>query len=294
MTPRMSTGAKIIDGKALAGRVRAVLKGHVEDFQKKRGTTPHLVVVLASDDPASAVYVRNKGKACHEVGIRSTEHRLDPNTSAKELLELVDRLNRDDDVDGILVQLPLPKQHDEKKVLHAIDPRKDVDGFHPVNAGMLARGDESGLVACTPQGCIRLIEEAGTGFEGKRALVIGRSNIVGRPMAELLLNRSATVSIAHSKTRELPDRVREADILIAAIGRLEMVKGSWIKPGATVIDVGMNKNAEGKLRGDVAFHAAREVAGAITPVPGGVGPMTIAYLLENTMKAAVTRRGASS
>jgi methylenetetrahydrofolate dehydrogenase (NADP+)/methenyltetrahydrofolate cyclohydrolase len=292
MTRAMSGGAKIIDGKALAGRVRTALKDRVQAFEKARGTTPHLVVVLASEDPASAVYVRNKGKACEEVGIRSTQHKLAPTTSAKDLLDLIDKLNRDEDVDGILIQLPLPKQHDEKRVLRAIDPRKDVDGFHPVNAGMLARGDESGLVACTPQGCIRLIEEAGTSIEGKRALVIGRSNIVGRPMAELLLNRSATVSIAHSRTKELPERVRESDILIAAIGKLEMVKGSWIKPGATVIDVGMNKNAEGKLKGDVAFHAAREIAGAITPVPGGVGPMTIAYLLENTMKAAITRRGA--
>jgi len=276
----------LIDGKALAARIRAALKTDVAALAYR----PHLVVVLASEDPASAVYVRNKGKAAEEVGIESTQHTLPPATSRQELLDLIANLNADPNVDGILVQLPLPKQHDQAEVISAIDPRKDVDGFHPANAGRLARGDESGLISCTPLGVIKLLEDSGATISGARAVVLGRSNIVGRPVAELLTNRSATVTICHSKTRDLPAVVREAEILVAAIGKTEFVRGGWIRPGATVIDVGINKRPDGKLAGDVSFHAAREVARAITPVPGGVGPMTIACLLQNTVKAAAARR----
>lgn len=284
--------AQIIDGKATAKAVRAEIRTEVEALEKKIGVTPHLAVVLASDDPASAVYVRNKGKAAADAGIRSTQHTLPADTEPQALLDLVAQLNADDDIDGILVQLPLPKQHDEETVIRSIDPSKDVDGLHPVNAGKLSRGDENCLVPCTPQGCIRLIEEAGTDLKGKRAVVIGRSRLVGRPVADLLLNRHATVTVCHSRTQTLEDRVREADVVVAAIGREEFVKGAWIKPGATVIDVGINRNAAGKLVGDVAFHAAAERARAITPVPGGVGPMTIAFLLKNTLIAAERRRSA--
>ncbi len=280
--------AHIIDGKALAAKLRAELKATIDQL---KGPRPRLVVILASDDPASAVYVRNKGKAAEEIGVRATEERLDPSTSAAALLARIAELNADPDVDGILVQLPLPRQHDAQAVIRAIAPEKDVDGFHPINAGRLARGDEGGLVSCTPKGVIRMLEESHTQIEGRRAVVLGRSNIVGRPMAELLLNRSATVTICHSKTRDLPAVIREAEILIAAIGKADFVKGSWIRPGATVIDVGMNKRPDGKLTGDVAFLPALEKARAITPVPGGVGPMTIACLLENTVRAAQLRRG---
>ena len=247
--------------------------------------------MLASDDPASAIYVRNKGRAADKIGIRSTQHLLDPSTPRDALIDLVDRLNADDDVDGILVQLPLPDQHDERQILSMIDPAKDVDGFHPLTAGALARGDENVLLPCTPHGVIKLIEEAGTSIEGKRAVVLGRSSLVGRPVAEMLLNRNATVTICHSRTRNLPDVIRSAEILVTAVGRSEMVKGSWIRPGATVIDVGTNRCEDGKLRGDVAFHPALERAGAITPVPGGVGPMTITCLMINTYEAARRRRG---
>jgi len=281
---------QLIDGKAIAKKVRGEIAAEVKALEAKIGTTPHLVVVLASEDPASAVYVRMKGKAAAEVGIRSTQHDLSPDTSKEDLLALVKQLNEDDDVDGILVQLPLPDQHDTEEVIRSIDPTKDVDGLHPLNAGKLSRGDEKCLIPCTPRGCIRLIEESGCEIKGKRAIVLGRSRLVGRPVADLLLNRHATVTVCHSRTQDLPGRVRESDIVIAAIGREEMVKGSWIKPGATVIDVGINRNAAGKLVGDVTFHAARERARAITPVPGGVGPMTIAYLLENTVAAAERRR----
>jgi methylenetetrahydrofolate dehydrogenase (NADP+) / methenyltetrahydrofolate cyclohydrolase len=281
--------ARIIDGKAIAAKIRSDLKSKVGTYAAQSGRTPHLVVVLANDDPASAIYVRNKGKAAEEVGIRSSQHTLDPKTSKDALLELIARLNTDPDIDGILVQLPLPKQHETFSVLMAIDPSKDVDGFHPVNAGRLARGDEGGLLPCTPAGCVRLIEESGTKIAGKRAVVVGRSSIVGRPMSELLLNRHATVTVCHSKTNDLPEVIAEAELLIAAIGKPEMIKGAWVRPGATVIDVGVNKKPDGKLTGDVAFFSARERAGAITPVPGGVGPMTIALLLENTLRAATER-----
>lgn len=286
----MPTGQRI-DGKAIAQKVRHEIKDEVTTLSQRIGTTPHLVVVLASDDPASAIYVRNKAKACAEVGIRSTQHNLPADASPETVLDLVKQLNEDPDVDGILVQLPLPKQHDEERVIRSIDPDKDVDGLHPLNAGKLSRGDENCLIPCTPKGCIRLIEEAGVEIKGKRAVVLGRSRLVGRPVADLLINRHATVTVCHSRTQDLPARVREADIVVAAIGKAEFVLGSWIKPGATVIDVGINRNEAGKLVGDVAFHAAQEKAGAITPVPGGVGPMTIAYLLKNTLIAAERRRG---
>jgi methylenetetrahydrofolate dehydrogenase (NADP+) / methenyltetrahydrofolate cyclohydrolase len=286
--------AQIIDGQAIAAKVRAEVKTKVDALAKKIGTTPHLVVVLASDDPASAVYVKNKGKAAAEVGIRSTQHTLASSTSAKALFELIAKLNADDDVDGILIQLPLPKQHDVDKLIASLDPNKDVDGLHPVNAGKLSRGDESGLIPCTPKGCIRLIVESFPGvadpFSGKHAVVLGRSRLVGRPIADLLLNRNCTVTTCHSKTKDLPDQVSRADLLIAAIGKEELVKGAWVKFGSTVIDVGINRNAAGKLCGDVAFVPASEHARAITPVPKGVGPMTIACLLENTLIAAERRR----
>ncbi|MBI4820681.1 MAG: bifunctional 5,10-methylenetetrahydrofolate dehydrogenase/5,10-methenyltetrahydrofolate cyclohydrolase [Deltaproteobacteria bacterium] len=283
--------AQILDGKALAERRRAVLK---DKLREARGRPPHLVVVLASEDPASAIYVRNKKKAAEDVGIRSTVFNLPPTTPKDELLLLVAKLNADDDVDGVLVQLPIPKQHDELAVINSIRPDKDVDGFHPLNAGKLARGDESGLVPCTPLGVLQLIAEAGVNVRGKRAVVLGRSKIVGRPTAELLLNRDATVTVCHSKTAHLDEVVREAEVLVAAIGKAHFVKGSWVRPGAVVIDVGTNRLPNGKLTGDVAFHAAVERAGAITPVPGGVGPMTITNLLENTTRAAELRRGGKS
>ncbi|MFO0726119.1 MAG: bifunctional methylenetetrahydrofolate dehydrogenase/methenyltetrahydrofolate cyclohydrolase FolD [Myxococcota bacterium] len=283
--------ALVIDGKAVAANLRASLKSELDALAAKHQLRPRLVVILASDDPASAVYVRNKGKAAAEIGLTASEERLPSDTPKEKLLARIAELNADPSVDGILVQLPLPKQHDAAEVIRAIAPEKDVDGFHPINAGRLARGDEGGLVSCTPKGVIKLLESAKTPIEGRRAVVLGRSNIVGRPMAELLLNRSATVTVCHSKTRDLPDLIRDAEILIAAIGKADFVKGPWIRPGATVIDVGMNTRPDGKLTGDVAFQSARERARAITPVPGGVGPMTIACLLENTVRAAKLRRG---
>lgn len=287
----MSQG-EVIDGKAIAKKVRGEIRVQVDAFRARHDTTPHLVVVLASDDPASAVYVRMKAKAAADVGIRSSQHTLDASTSQSDLLALITKLNNDDDVDGILVQLPLPKHHDEQSVIHTIDPAKDVDGLHPLNAGKLSRGDESGLNPCTPMGCVRLIEESGCEISGKRAVVLGRSRLVGRPVADLLINRHATVTVCHSRTQDLPQRVAEADILVAAIGREGFVQGEWVKPGATVIDVGINRNEAGKLVGDVDYAAAQSRARAITPVPGGVGPMTIAYLMMNTLTAAQRRRSA--
>lgn len=283
--------ATVIDGKAVAQKVRDEVRARVEVLEPKYGTTPHLAVVLASDDAASAVYVRNKGKAADKARIRSTQHTLAPQTPPQVLLDLVQQLNDDPDVDGILVQLPLPDQHDEQTVIRSIRPDKDVDGLHPENAGRLGRGDETtALVPCTPRGSLRLIEEAGRELKGARAIVVGRSRLVGRPMADLLLNRHATVTICHSRTRHLDERVREADVVVAAVGRPQMIQGAWIKFGATVIDVGINRGDDGKLVGDVAFLPAAERAGAITPVPGGVGPMTIAYLLDNTVTAFERRR----
>ncbi|MBX3197388.1 MAG: bifunctional methylenetetrahydrofolate dehydrogenase/methenyltetrahydrofolate cyclohydrolase FolD [Labilithrix sp.] len=289
--------ATILDGKKLAESVRAEVAAGVSRFVAEHGRPPGLEVVLVGEDPASQVYTRNKEKASNEVGIRGKLHTLPASTTEDELLALLDRLNEDDTVDGILVQLPLPSQIQEQKVLDAIRADKDVDGFHPVNAGLLASG-RAGLVPCTPRGCMKLIALAGTKLEGTRAVVVGRSNIVGKPMAQLLLGANATVTIAHSRTKDLAARCREADVLVVAVGRAEIVRGDWIKPGATVIDVGMNRaplpaGAPGgktsKLVGDVAFEEASQVAGAITPVPGGVGPMTIACLLENTLLAAKQR-----
>jgi len=284
--------ARLIDGKAIAKTVRDEVARGVAAFRERHGRAPGLHVVLAGDDPASAVYVRNKEKSAAEVGMVGQVHRLPASVTEGELLALVERLNADAAVDGILVQLPLPAGVRAQLVLDAVDPQKDVDGFHPQNVGALWSG-LSGLVPCTPRGCIRLLDEAGVALEGARAVVVGRSNIVGKPVAALLLARSATVTLAHSKTRELPELCRQADILIAAVGRAKMIKGDWIKPGAAVIDVGMNRDENAKLCGDVDFASAQAVAAAITPVPGGVGPMTIAMLLENTLTAALLRQRAS-
>jgi methylenetetrahydrofolate dehydrogenase (NADP+)/methenyltetrahydrofolate cyclohydrolase len=280
--------AQIIDGKAISAKVRLEVLEGVKAFKAAHGRAPGLHVILAGDDPASAVYVRNKEKGAAEAGLVGQVHRLPATVTEDALLALIRQLNRDDTVDGILVQLPLPRGIRSQLILDEIDPKKDVDGFHPINVGALWSGLE-GLVPCTPRGSIRLIEEAGVSIAGKRALVVGRSNIVGKPMAALLLARHATVTIAHSKTADLPQRCREADILVAAIGQAKMIQGDWIKPGATVIDVGMNRDENGKLCGDVDTAAAMSVAGAITPVPGGVGPMTIAMLLNNTLTSAIAR-----
>ena len=281
--------ARLIDGKAAAAELRASVAVEVAKFRAQKGRAPGLAVVLVGEDPASAVYVRNKGKATGEAGMASFEHKLPADTSENELLELVERLNADPAVDGILVQLPLPGHIDADRVLTSIDPDKDVDGFHPVNAGRLAIGLD-GFVPCTPLGCLKLLRAELGDLTGKEAVVIGRSNIVGKPMALLLLGDHCTVTIAHSRTRELPQMVRRADIVVAAVGRPEMVKGDWLKPGATVIDVGINR-VEGRLVGDVDFASASTVAGAISPVPGGVGPMTIACLIRNTMVSAARREG---
>jgi len=288
--------AKIIDGKAAAAEVRARVAEIAAEFARKAGRPPGLATVLVGEDPASAVYVRSKGKATSEAGMASFSHKLPDTTSETEVLDLVDQLNRDDNVDGILVQLPLPPQIDASRVIAAIDPAKDVDGFHPMNAGRLATGLEA-LVPCTPFGCLYLLKQELGSIAGREAVVIGRSNIVGKPMALLLIGESATVTVAHSRTRDLPDVVRRADIVVAAVGRPEMVKGDWIKRGATVIDVGINRvpteDGRSRLVGDVDFAGASERAGAITPVPGGVGPMTIAMLLRNTVVAAHRRAGLS-
>jgi len=283
-------GAKIIDGKAIAAEVRRSVAAQVEAMKRDTGVTPGLAVVLVGEDPASQVYVRNKARQTVEAGMKSFEHRLSALTSEAELLGLIDELNRSRDVHGILVQLPLPPQIDTRKVIEAIEPAKDVDGFHPINVGRLSAG-EPALVPCTPAGCIVLAKSVQPELRGLEAVVIGRSNIVGKPVAQLLLREDCTVTIAHSRTRDLPSVVRRADLVIAAVGRPEMVRGDWIKPGAIVIDVGINRveDADGKARlaGDVAFNEVVAVAGAITPVPGGVGPMTIACLLKNTVEAAI-------
>ena len=287
--------ADSIDGKAFAAQLRARVGEVAGRFQSAAGRAAGLAVVLVGEDPASAVYVRSKGKATLEAGMASFEHRLPVGTPQDELVALVQRLNADPAVDGILVQLPLPPHIDENVIIATIDPDKDVDGFHPVNAGRLATG-LPGFVPCTPLGCLMLLQDRLGDLSGLDAVVIGRSNIVGKPMAQLLIRESCTVTIAHSRTRDLPGLVRRADIVIAAVGRAEMVKGDWIKPGATVIDVGINRvpAAEpGKTRlvGDVDFASVSEVAGAVTPVPGGVGPMTIAVLLRNTLVAAHRNTG---
>jgi methylenetetrahydrofolate dehydrogenase (NADP+) / methenyltetrahydrofolate cyclohydrolase len=279
---------KLIDGKAIAQALRIDVASGVRRFLEAHSRVPALHVVLVGDDPASAVYVRNKEKAVVEAGMHGEVHRLPATISAADLHTLVDRLNRDPAVDGILVQLPLPKHIPVDPLLESIDPAKDVDGFHPVNVGKLWSG-RNALVPCTPRGCLHLLRSAEIPLEGVRALVVGRSNIVGKPMAALLLGAHATVTLAHSRSRDLPARCREADVLIVAAGQPRLVEGSWIKPGATVIDVGMHRGADGKLFGDVDFASASSVAGAITPVPGGVGPMTIAMLLDNTLRAASMR-----
>ncbi len=284
--------ATIIDGKARALRLRETVAAGVAAFVAAHGRAPGLTVVLVGEDPASAVYVRSKGLATAAAGMVSGEHRLPVTTSEAELLALVAALNADATVDGILVQLPLPRHIDTDRVIAAIDPAKDVDGFHPVNAGRLATGLDA-LVPCTPSGCLMMIEEALGDISGREALVIGRSNIVGKPMAALLTARSATVTLAHSRTRDLAGHVARAEIVVAAVGIPDLVKGAWVRPGACVIDVGMNRVAladgKSKLVGDVEYAAASERAGWITPVPGGVGPMTIACLLANTLKAARMR-----
>jgi methylenetetrahydrofolate dehydrogenase (NADP+)/methenyltetrahydrofolate cyclohydrolase len=292
----VETGAAIIDGKAFAEGMRARIGVAAANFAHQAGRRPGLAVVLVGEDPASQVYVGAKGKACEAAGMASFEHRLPADTSEAALLSLVERLNHDDAVDGILVQMPLPGGLDEQAIIAAINPDKDVDGFHVINAGRLSVGQE-GFVPCTPLGCMMLLKDRLGDLSGLDAVVIGRSNIVGKPMAQLLVDANATVTIAHSRTRNLPEIVRCADIVVAAVGRPEMVRGDWIKPGATVIDVGINRlppaegATKGRLVGDVAFAEARAVAGAITPVPGGVGPMTIAVLLRNTLVAAHRHAG---
>jgi methylenetetrahydrofolate dehydrogenase (NADP+) / methenyltetrahydrofolate cyclohydrolase len=286
--------ATIIDGKAIAAGLRARVAAEVARLAGAHGLTPGIAVVLVGNDPASEVYVRTKSRQVLETGMQLFDHHLPQSAGEDELLALMARLNADPAIHGILVQLPLPPQIDPQKVIAAIDPAKDVDGFHPLNAGKLARG-LPGLVPCTPLGCVILAKTVRPSLAGLDAVVIGRSNIVGKPLAQLLIAENATVTVAHSKTRDLPALCRRKDLLFAAIGRPELVKGDWIKPGATVIDVGINRvaGADGNSRivGDVAFDAARAVAGAITPVPGGVGPMTIACLLVNTLRAACAARG---
>ncbi len=288
MTATLPMTATLIDGKAFAADLRARIATEVEAM-KAQGITPGLAVVLVGEDPASQVYVRSKGRMTREVGMNSHEHRLPAETPQADLLALIDRLNADPAINGILVQLPLPRHMDEAAVINAIDPAKDVDGFHILNVGRLATGQKA-MVPCTPLGCLMLLRNHLGSLSGKNALVIGRSNIVGKPMAQLLLRDSATVTIAHSRTTNLPDLCRQADIVVAAVGLARFVKGDWIKPGATVIDVGINRTDDG-LVGDVDFDAAKQTAGAITPVPGGVGPMTIACLLANTLTATVRVNG---
>lgn len=280
--------AKILDGKAISEKVRGEVAARVKAFEMKHGRKPGLEVVLVGDDPASHTYVRNKETASAKVGMRGAVHRMPADLSQDQLEAFVAELNRRNDVDGILVQLPLPPHLEASRVIERIHPSKDVDGLTTLNAGLLASA-LPGLRPCTPAGCMRLLEEAGCDPEGKRAVVIGRSNLVGKPIAQLLLAKNATVTLAHSKTKDLATVVGEADIVIAAVGRLALVKGAWIKPGAVVIDVGTNRNADGKLAGDVEYGAAAERASWITPVPGGVGPMTIAMLLSNTVDAAEQR-----
>ncbi|WP_264211508.1 bifunctional methylenetetrahydrofolate dehydrogenase/methenyltetrahydrofolate cyclohydrolase FolD [Leisingera thetidis] len=285
--------ATLIDGKAFAAKVRGQVAEHVARLKTEHGITPGLAVVLVGEDPASQVYVRSKGKSTVEVGMNSFEHKLAPTISEQELLGLIDQLNNDPAVHGILVQLPLPKHLDEDLVINSIAPEKDVDGFHISNVGLLGTGQKS-MVPCTPLGCLMMLRDHHGSLSGMDAVVIGRSNIVGKPMAQLLLGDSCSVTIAHSRTRDLPDVVRRADIVVAAVGRPEMVPGDWIKEGATVIDVGINRierDGKTKLVGDVDFASAAERAGAITPVPGGVGPMTIACLLANTVTACCRANG---
>jgi methylenetetrahydrofolate dehydrogenase (NADP+)/methenyltetrahydrofolate cyclohydrolase len=289
------TDARIIDGKAIAERLRARIGKAVAWLKERHGLTPGLAVVLVGEDPASQIYVRNKGLATEAAGMRSFTHRLPATASEGELLALIAQLNRDPAVNGFLVQMPLPKHIDPDRVVEAIAPEKDADGFHLVNVGRLVTGVGGGMVPCTPRGCVILAKEAmGADLSGCEAVVVGRSNIVGKPVANLLLAENCTVTVAHSRTRDLTAVVKRADLVVAAVGRPRMIKGDWIKPGATVIDVGINRVEEGgksRLVGDVDFAAAKAVAGAITPVPGGVGPMTIACLIENALTACAAQNG---
>jgi methylenetetrahydrofolate dehydrogenase (NADP+)/methenyltetrahydrofolate cyclohydrolase len=286
--------AKIIDGKIIAADLRARVAGEVARVSRDHGLVPGLAVVLVGNDPASEVYVRNKAKQTEAAGMASFEYKLAADTPQKDLLALIAKLNADTNVHGILVQLPLPTGLDTQTVINAIDPAKDVDGLHPINAGRLATGLPA-LTPCTPLGCIILAKTVHDSLEGMNAVIVGRSNLVGRPLVQLLLNENATVTIAHSRTRDLADICKRADLLLAAVGKPEMIKASWIKPGATVIDVGINRipgaDGKNKLVGDVAYQEALEVAGAITPVPGGVGQMTVACLLVNTLRAACALKG---
>ncbi len=285
--------AELIDGKSIAAKVREEVAAEALRFAEEYGRKPGLHVILVGDDPASAVYVRNKEKAAEAANIAGAVHRMPQTSSEAEVLAQVRDLNQNPAVDGILVQFPVPEQVSQQRILETIDPAKDVDGLHAVSVGSLWSG-LPGLVSCTPAGCVRLLREAGVEISGKRAIIIGRSNLVGKPIAALLLNEHATVTLAHSRTKDLAERCREADIVIAAVGRPKMVKKDWIKPGAAVIDVGINRDEDGKLCGDVDFEEVEPVAGFLTPVPGGVGPMTIAMLLKNTVDAAFARAKRSS
>jgi len=286
--------ARIIDGKTISADLRGKVADAVHRLRRDRGIVPSIAVVLVGNNPASEVYVRNKSKAVAESGMIAFDRKLPATASETELIDLIAKLNTDEEVNGILVQLPLPKQIDAHKIIAAIDPAKDVDGFHPLNVGRLASGLPA-LVPCTPMGCVILAKTVHETFAGLEAVVIGRSNIVGKPVAQLLLAENATVTVAHSKTNDLPTVCRRADLLVAAIGRPEMVRGDWIKPGATVIDVGINRVAgeggKSRIVGDVAYTEAAKIAGAITPVPGGVGPMTIACLLLNTLRVTCAQKG---
>lgn len=277
--------AQIIDGKELAKKVRLELKDEVEKLKKDENIHPKLAVIMVGSDPASQIYVRNKSKACDEIGIEFEEFLLDENTTQKELLDLIDRLNENEKVNGILLQSPIPKNLDINEAFRRISPEKDVDGFNPVNVGKLTLG-QKGFISCTPFGVIKMLEEYNIDIEGKNAVVLGRSNIVGKPMSQCLLNKNATVTICHSKTKNINDITKNADIIVAAIGKKEFVKGDMVKEGAVVIDVGINRGEDGKLKGDVDFDEVSKKASYITPVPGGVGPMTIAMLMTNVVKAA--------
>lgn len=277
--------SKIIDGKELAKKVRLELKDEVEKLKKDENIHPKLAVIMVGSDPASQIYVRNKSKACDEIGIEFEEFLLDENTTQKELLDLIDKLNENEKVNGILLQSPIPKNLDINEAFRRISPEKDVDGFNPVNVGKLTLG-QKGFISCTPFGVIKMLEEYNIDIEGKNAVVLGRSNIVGKPMSQCLLNKNATVTICHSKTKNINDITKNADIIVAAIGKKEFVKGDMVKEGAVVIDVGINRGEDGKLKGDVDFEEVSKKASYITPVPGGVGPMTIAMLMTNVVKAA--------
>jgi len=280
--------AKILDGKMVSQRIKDELKAEVAEL-KEKGINPGLAVIIVGDDPASRVYVNNKKKACEQIGVYSEEYALPAETSEQELLELIEKLNNDKKINGILVQLPVPKHINEETIINAIDPKKDVDAFHPVNVGKIMVGNFD-FVPCTPAGVMELIKESGIDVCSKECVVVGRSNIVGKPQAMLLLHQNGTVTICHSRTKDLSEKTRQADILIAAVGIPEFIKGDMIKPGAVVIDVGINRIADKKLVGDVEFESAEKVASAITPVPGGVGPMTIAMLMKNTVKAALIQQ----